>query len=195
MSTKSEIILCYWKLVLSAFPLSSDAISITACKISTSSTTHPTPERKRQWWSTPTPRGSYSSPGRPVVQDAWSVLRARSATTYSRTTLCLSQRCSKQVSILKQLLLNGNVHKLQFENSGIIITTYILIEPKNLCWSLVKWWRFSSGAMWDSYFLQRKIMSGTLLVVIHSQEGQSKTFFPFFFLSCSSIAFIWVVTN
>lgn len=80
----------------------------------------------------------------------------------------------------KQPLLNGNLHKLQFENSGIIITTYILIEPKNLCWSLVKWWRFSSCAMWDSYFLQRKIMSGTLLVVIHSQEGQSKTFFSDF---------------
>ena len=99
MSIKSEITSFYWILTsFACISLSIDAISIATCKISTSSTTHPTPERKRQWWSTPTPRGSYSSTGRPVVQDAWSVLGARSATTYSRTTICLSQRCSKQVS-------------------------------------------------------------------------------------------------
>lgn len=109
MSTTSKITLFHWKLVLSAFLLLTDATSIAACKISSSCTTHSTPERKRQWWSTSTPRGSNSSTGRSVVQNAGSVLGARSATTHSRATLCLSQRCSKQVSIFERAAFSCNL--------------------------------------------------------------------------------------
>lgn len=90
--------LIYWVRVLTSLSLSTDAISTTIYKNGSSCTPHTTPERKRQWWSTPSPRGSNSSTSRSVVQNAWCVLRTWSATVYSWTTLCLPQRGSKQVS-------------------------------------------------------------------------------------------------